>query len=109
MVGVQAQQRQVRIGLAAFVPRSDIWIPQPVDHGRVGVFAQRAADAGEQIVALAAEGADDAAALPQHGDQRVVLGCKEPDRSTAIAFDLCGHRTRMTVFDTIQAQHHGAI
>src|SRR5690606_29240881 len=61
LLGVQPQQAQLGIVLA-LVPGGHEGIPQALDHGAVGIHAQRTANACEQVVALGGEAGDGAAA-----------------------------------------------
>src|SRR5690606_7917470 len=54
VLGVQAQQPDLRVVLA-FVPGGDEGIPKALHHRAVGVDAEAAADAREQVVALRRE------------------------------------------------------
>src|SRR4051794_2685706 len=55
VLGVEAQQQQLWICLAAFEPGSDVGIPQLVDDGGVVDSAQGAVHCCEQIVSLGRE------------------------------------------------------
>src|SRR5690606_17914610 len=84
-------------------------IPQPFDHGAVGVHAQGAADAGEKVMALGGETGDSAAAAgTQLLHEHIVGGGEEPDRGAAFFRDP-GHRPGVAVFLAVKAEHHGAV
>src|SRR5690554_642907 len=98
--GVEPQQADLRIVLA-LEPGGDERVPQPLDHGAVGIHPQAATDAGEQVVTLGGEAGDRAAAaLAKLLHQQVVGGGEEPDRRAALLAQ-GGHRAGVAVFLTV--------
>src|SRR5918995_2527197 len=102
---IEAQQRQLGIVLAAFVPGGDEAVPQPVDHGAIVVERHGAMQGGEEIMALGGEGGDRPVAELELLHDGVVPRGEEPDVSL-LAFDLGGHRTGVAVLDAVETQHH---
>jgi hypothetical protein len=104
---IEAQQHQLGIVLAV-EPGGDERVPQAVDDLAILVHRQAAVDAGEQLMALGAEGGDRAAAAGQVVDHGVGFADEEPDRPV-LALDHRRHRARVAILHAVQAQHHGAV
>src|SRR5688500_8998045 len=100
-LGIEADQLQIGIVLAALEPGRDETIPQPLEGRAVVVQHQFAVQRGEQVMSLGNEVRDGAMSLPHGFDEVGVLGGEKPDGSgTLVAVQLRGHGLGMAFFDT---------
>ena len=108
MPRVQAQQRKLRVVLAALQPGGDVAVPEPVDGCAIVVETERAVQRRVQVVAFGGEGRDGTDSARQRLDELVVGRSEELDRA-GILLELRHHRSCVTVLDAIKSEHQGAV
>src|SRR5688572_15641561 len=111
VIRIEADELQLGILLAAFEPRRDVPVPEPVDHRAVVALRELAFDEREQVMTLRGEMQRRATGLIQLAHEVGVLRREEPDGTarTLVVQDLRAHGLAVSALDADEPEHRHAI